>query len=455
MAFYAVILPKLLVLFCLLSIIDRIDTQYGKLIVQGKNEAPPHEKKPIARKFFIPMRTINQRSESVEKNEKSHLIQKLPPILNLDKNRSASGQHLTLSEGKNSESTIGTETNDRSNPANTFKAVSLLAHLHSMSLANDFQSNARQHDKGYNKENGAIDIENKNSGSQKHNDVVDNQYHNTGKSHLNMRDISEIDNFTLKLKKLIEKSVSGALRRNPRHGHPYDLKQNNHSPPTYAQNETSTNDVTKDGKELKITGTMSVEYSSEFANSSDFRSSPEPKTESGQENGVSLKKKQSASSNTSIDNITENVFGEQLNGNITNETVTMESYSENNEDLDSQTREPQIKIDDDNITDDFDQDGIKEVSILSNNYKEKIIYASKSLEEEPEKDESDFQNNAPMMDFKRARQPSVKILEKKSDKDDVKMLKIASTQANAAGILLYGLHPVLIFPLLKNLISSF
>lgn len=404
------------------------------------------------------MRAISQRKNGDENNVKD-FTQKLPPISALDENQAVAKQSLTQFKKENPTNATKTETYDPSDLRNTFKAISLLAHLRSMSLANHLQQNARQQD-----EDGLADIEHK---SQKQNDLMDNRYNSTGKSHLNMDDISGIDNFTLEFRKFIEESANGALRRNPRYSYLYEPISL-----AYAQNafEAGMNSNKEDRikNELKTNEMTNVENSPQFVNSSDFKRTQnlQRKTRQGRSSPEILQnEKPPASSNTSAEhhNVGKNVFEGQLTGNSTDETMSSGNFSEfvngtyrkirrtkitryriidgkkvpvetrydeelvlktekhdesdddyfpeeknvpaENSNLNIQEFEFKIDRKGDNMNDDTDQDDIKEVSILSNNHEQKIVYAAKSVEEEEEEEpkmsEYDIEENVPKIDFKK------------------------------------------------------
>uniref|UniRef100_A0A1I8ECP9 Uncharacterized protein n=1 Tax=Wuchereria bancrofti TaxID=6293 RepID=A0A1I8ECP9_WUCBA len=520
----------------------RIDNQYGKFIVQGKNDSPAH---------FIPVSAISQKNENDEKYVKS-FIQKLPAMLALGENQAVNRQ-------TNPENATRTEIYDPSNLRNIFKAVSLLAYLHSMSLANRSQTNIREHDEGYNKENGLIDIRNEIAKFQKQNNIMNDQHNNTKKRHLNAENISEIDNFTLELKKLIEET-SDAVRRNPRYSHLIDPLSL-----TYAQNEfeAEMNSNLRDEikKALKTNETMDVGNSSEFDNNSDFRRAQKSMIKSRQGREAEVIKKKTVMKttlNTTVDGA--NIKG-QLTGNFTNETMSIINYFVNgtyvrkvikkkkkiieekqpvitgkkvtamNKQPDSlsistkddnlatnipdeqkiteniidettsagnhsefssgsyirrvvktkridsdqsdndvgperkdttdkksdlKIQESQIEADysdnDDVIDDPADQNDIREVSILSNGRKEKIIYASKPVEQEEESEisESDLQQNVLNTDFKKAKSNEY-------DEDnpvEFKKIIIDITPSTKAVGVLSSFHPILIFLSLKGLLAS-
>ncbi|VIO95782.1 Uncharacterized protein BM_BM12983 [Brugia malayi] len=537
-------LPKLLILFGLISIIDRIDNQHGKFIVQGKNDS--------------------QKSEENDEKYVKSLIQKLPAML-------AFGENQAVDRQTNPENATRVELYDPSNLRNIFKAVSLLAYLHSMSLANRSQANTRQNDEGYNKEDGLIHIRNEIAKFQKKNNIMNDQLNSSKKQHLNAENISEINNFTLELKKLIEET-SDAVRRNPRYSHLIDPLSL-----TYAQNEfedgmnSNLRDEIK--KELKTNETMNIGNSSEFDNNSDFRTAQKSmiKSRQGREAEVIRKKTVVKTTlNTTMDGA--NIKG-QLTGNFSNETMSIINYFANgtyfrkiikkkkkiiqekqpvitekkvtamnkqpdslstsakDNNLATSTSDEQItentvdettsggnhsefsngspqdegyrvtqpkgidsdqsdsdvvperkdaidkksdlKIqeshieadysDNDDVVDDdsADRNDIREVSILSNGQKEKIIYASKPVEQEEESEisESDPQKNVIKADFKKVKS-SAEVNESgyAYDEDnpvEFKKIIIDITPSTKAVGILSRFHPILIFLLLKGLLALF
>ncbi|KAK6105715.1 hypothetical protein QQG55_21345 [Brugia pahangi] len=457
-------LPKLLILFGLISIIDRIDNRHGKFIVQGKNDS--------------------QKSEENDEKYVKSLIQKLPAML-------AFGENQAVDRQTNPENATRVELYDPSNLRNIFKAVSLLAYLHSMSLANRSQANTRQHDE----------------------------------------------------------ETSDAVRRNPQYSHLIDPLSL-----TYAQNEfedgmnSNLRDEIK--KELKTNETMNIGNSSEFDNNSDFRTAQKSmiKSRQGREAEVIRKKTVVKTTlNTTMDGA--NIKG-QLTGNFSNETMSIINYFANEKKVTAMNKQPDslstsakdnnlatstsdeqitentvdettsgenhfefssgspqdegyrvtepkgidsdqsdsdvvperkdaidrksdLKIqeshieadysDNDDVVDDdsADRNDIREVSILSNGQKEKIIYASKPVEQEEESEisESDPQKNVIKADFKKVKS-SAEVNESgyAYDEDnpvEFKKIIIDITPSTKAVGILSSFHPILIFLLLKGLLALF
>ncbi|VDN83533.1 unnamed protein product [Brugia pahangi] len=239
----------------------------------------------------------------------------------------AFGENQAVDRQTNPENATRVELYDPSNLRNIFKAVSLLAYLHSMSLANRSQANTRQHDEGYNKEDGLTHFRNEIAKFQKQNNIMNDQLNSRKKQHLNAENISEINNFTLELKKLIEET-SDAVRRNPQYSHLIDPLSL-----TYAQNEfedgmnSNLRDEIK--KELKTNETMNIGNSSEFDNNSDFRTAQKSmiKSRQGREAEVIRKKTVVKTTlNTTMDGA--NIKG-QLTGNFSNETMSIINYFAN------------------------------------------------------------------------------------------------------------------------------
>lgn len=363
-------------------ILDRTDIQHGKLIVHGKNEVLTHEEKPVVRKPFVPMHAINQRKENVEKNAKQ-LIQKLSPILNREKNQSVTGQNLMSSGKKDLVNEASTGADDRSGLANTLKAVSLLAHLHSMSLA---QQNQSQH-----KKNGLIEIANTNTESQKHDNLMKNQHGNTEKWVLSKEDISEIDRFTLELKKLIDESTGGALRRNPRYSYLYDAGSRN-----FADNEPGMNEA----------NTMNAGNPSTISSESTNESKQGNNMMEGKLVGRSTTEMVITSDSEFANDSMESKINDRVGkyGNESDDGLSSKGEDEHNDNLNLKTQKSRIEINGNNDMNDESIHGeIKEVSILSNGREEKIIYASKSVEDETETVGTNFPDDVLNINFKKVK----------------------------------------------------
>ncbi|VDK89436.1 unnamed protein product [Litomosoides sigmodontis] len=367
MAFYTVTLAKLLVLLASFGIVGCIHSESDELTAHGKAQVTRNELKTIPGKF-IPMRSIDQRRESVEKNAKA-LIEKLSQILSGSKNQSVAERRLQPFVKTDTEKgATGTATND---PANTSKAMN--------------------------------------------NDLVDNGHDNTEKWQLSMEDISKINNFTSELKRLIEESASGSLRRNPRYSYLSDPFLR-----SYIENDAAgMNAANNDGKEESTT----VGNSPEFTTTLDF-STAEPKTQGShpENDNTVLSSAQSTSLTASTDvteRSTENFTSETVNTSPSETAKTKidnreeeeegkgeemakgETYSTKNT-LNLNTQEHQRKTADSDIVHDSDSD-FQVVSVLSNDHGEKIIYASKTIEKETETDGLNPQNFAPYINFKRVK----------------------------------------------------
>ncbi|EFO19604.2 hypothetical protein LOAG_08886 [Loa loa] len=461
------------------------------------------------------MHVISQRRKKRDEEEDTkHLTQKLSAIFALGRNQVVARKHSALFEKMNPENTTRTKMYDGSGLKNTFKGVSLLAQLHSKSLTNHFQPNIRQRKEGYREENGLTSTRDENAESQKQNNLMDDRHNSTRKQHLSMKDISK-NNFILKMEKLKNpgKSWNGVVRRNPRNSYmddPFSLDQ------VQDEFEARLNSEIGDEiqKELKAYGTMNVR-SSKFTNSSDFRGTQKSNIESRQRRDpavlgkevkkVLLEKKQPVLLNTSAEdyNLATSIFerskiesrqrrdpavvGKESKQRIYHvfdvKKIPTDNHSEKqlfvsktrklnksnngffpsgenvtNENPDLKIRESQIEIDqnDSGIVDDCDENDIREVSIIHNGHEEKIIYASKSIDEEEEEEEKEpeisepnLEQNVQEIDFKKVISPSIVNGSKdKNDKNVPKELKKIVTDvtssAKAFGTL-SGFYPILIF----------
>ncbi|VDM94715.1 unnamed protein product, partial [Onchocerca ochengi] len=320
-------------------ILDRIYIQYGKIIVQGKNEATD-EWKSIAEKLFVPLHAISRRKKNDKKNARS-VMQKV------HNHEAATRQFFAQLKRKNLENIVNAQGYNQSDLRNTIRTVSLLARLHAISLDNHFHPNISQRNESY-YEDELTDIWNRSEQFQNENDSMNDRYNSTKELLLNVENILENDDFIWQLKVLNEEFTNNSNFRGMQRLTSTENGQEKYHIFKRIADELANYFTTKNLSSKQVIGDLEVEKFNES------------------------------------DNVFFSHGKDAVNEkNIPQSTLIVNSRVKNS---DSKTQDSQIKINDYNniIIDDPDQDDIREVSILSNGIQEKIIYALKSIEKEVE-----------------------------------------------------------------------